>query len=105
MVKTRRKKAEKDISRQMMGFTEKAEKGKTFQAVADEWAAEHFQNIQHQTVVRYRSYIKRLEEWFDRMYIKDISSKDIMNNLQSMTNQDFSSKTIKDQYNILNMIF
>lgn len=99
------KKALKDIENQMLEYSGKAEKGKLFGDVADEWEREHYEHIQYQTMYRYKSLTARAVKTFGNTYIKQIKAEDIINFLNSMVSQQFSTKTIKDETSIIKMIF
>lgn len=98
------KKAVRDIEKQMLEYRGKIERGKTFQEVADEWAEEHYKNIQYQTASRYKSYVTRVEDYFSNCYIRDITGEDVECFYCKMVLQGFSTKTIKDQASIVKMI-
>ena len=102
------KKAERDIMRQMVEFEAKQQekaKGKTFQEVADEWEEEHYKHLQWQTEHRYKSLVARLTDYFNDIYIRDITAKNIDIFLDNMAHNQFSTKTIRDQSSIIRMIF
>ena len=99
------KKALRDIESQMVSYQGKIERGKTFQEVADEWEEVHYKTIQHQTEHRYKSLVAHVTDIFGEDYIKKITSNDIDLFLKRLAEQGYSSKSLKDQTNIVKMIF
>lgn len=99
------KKAIKDIERQMINYSLAKELGKTFKEVADEWQEEHFSKLEHYTERRYKTLLEHANNEFEERYIKDIAPKDIECFLLKFSIKNYASKTIKDQFSILKMIF
>lgn len=99
------KQAEADISHQMTEYRIGKELGKTFREVAKEWSDNHFQTLEHYTERRYKTLLEHASERFNSLYIKDITAKQIESFLNDFVIQDYSTKTIKDQFSILKMIF
>lgn len=99
------RKALRDIENQMIEYTGKIEKGKLFKDVADEWESEHYEHIQYQTALRYKSLASRIVDHFGNKYITRISTEDIMSFMNNLAAEQFSSKSIKDEMSVLKMIF
>lgn len=99
------RRALKDIERQMLEYTEKSERGKTFAEVADEWEEKHYTNLQWQTIARYKSLVAHLVNYFGDEYIKQITRKDVDTFFARLVCEHFSSKSLKDQMSITKMIF
>lgn len=97
--------AEKDIFAQMIQYSDTEEKGKTFKSVAEEWELEHFKSLEHYTSRRYKTLLTHVTDHFDGMYIKNISPEQIERFLLSLVTKDYSSKTIKDQFSVIKMVF
>lgn len=70
--------AERDFENQLLSYTEKVEKGKTFKEVADEWERKHYGELEYYTEYRYKSLVAHTVDEFGRKYIKDITSTDIV---------------------------
>ena len=98
------KKAIADIENQMIEYKGKLERGKLFSDVADEWEEMHYQKIQYQTSSRYKSLVARIVEYFNGWYINTITNEDILLFYESLSMQDFSTKSIKDHASIVRMI-
>ena len=97
--------AEADIMRQAMSFKDKEEKGLLFAQVAELWEEKHYETIEYQTAGRYKTLVKHATSRFDSHYIKEIKSTDIVAFLESLSMQGYSTKTIKDQFSVIKMIF
>ena len=99
------KRAIRDIENQMLEYKEKAERGKTFREVADEWEENHYKSLQWQTIHRYKSLVAHLADYFRDEYIRRITVKDMNNFFARLAAQQFSTKSLKDQMSITKMIF
>ena len=99
------RKAAKDIENQLIAYTEKEEKGKTFGEVADEWEEHHYKNVQWQTSNRYKSLVTHLNEKFVDVYIKQIKPKDIQTFLEKYAKDGFSTKSLTMLLSVCKMIF
>ena len=97
--------AEKDFNAQLLAYHEKEEKGKLFKDVAEEWLDRHEKNIEYQTYYRYKVLMNHATDWFEGKYIKDIKIADMSAFLESLAENRYSTKTIKDQFSVLKMIF
>lgn len=98
-------KSQAEINRKILEFQTKTETGKTFAEVAAEWANEHFSKIEYSTAHRYKRLKTAVTNEVSNMYIKEITSNDIIRFLRKLSEQDYSSKTIKDQLSVIKMIF
>lgn len=99
------KKAERDIQRQMLEFTEKQKRGKLFSEVADEWEEWHYPKIEYSTAYRYTTLLNHARKEFEDVYIKDIQPLDIEHFLGYFVVKDYSSKSIKDELSVVRMVF
>jgi integrase len=100
------RKAEKDIQRQILEYTEKEEKGKLFGEVADEWDTEYRNeipeiNYKRNTKARYLKIV----EYFGTDYIKDITTIEVNIFINALIDKRYSKKTIAGYKSIINMIF
>lgn len=98
-------KSEREILNKIRTYKEKEEKGKTFKEVADEWERVHYEKIEFQTALRYKSLTAHAVEYFDTTYIKKITSKDVEQFLDKYVALGYSTKSLKDQLSVLSMIF
>ena len=99
------KQAETDIAHQMTMYNIKEANGKTFEEVAEEWSDKHFPSLEHYTERRYKTLLAHAMKEFKHCYIKDITAKNIENFLFGFSVQDYSTKTIKDQFSVIKMLF
>lgn len=99
------RKAERDIQRQILEYTEKKEKGKLFSEVADEWEEYHYPKVEYTTSYRYRSLLNHARKEFEGFYIKEIQAIDIDRFLNYFVYKGYASKTIKDELSVVKMIF
>jgi integrase len=99
------RKALKDIEQQLLAYTEKEEKGATFEEVAKDWFALASSDVEPLTAYRYECFLKRAVDWFGDWYIKDITALDIEHQLLIMADQDYTTKTIKNQLSVIRLIF
>ena len=98
-------KAEKDIQKQLLEFTQKEKKGKLFSEVSDEWEEEHYKNVEYATICRYTTYVNTLNGYFQGRYIKELTAMDIEYIMNDMARKNYSTKTIRDQLSVTKMIF
>lgn len=99
------KKAERDILQQMLAYSEEEEAGRLLEDVSDEWYDFHTSHLEYSSATRYKCYVKQLNEYFPKAYIKDITTNDVEEMLLDMVSKDYSSKTIKDFLSVTKMIF
>lgn len=97
--------AEKDIALQMISYAKSEEKGKTFKTVAEEWEEEHFVKLEHYTSRRYKTLLNHALDFFSDCYIKSVTSEQIERFLSLLVRKQYSTKTIKDQFSIVKMVF
>ena len=99
------RKANKDMDRQLIEYTQKKEIGMLFSDVADEWEKEHYRNLSYSTAQRYSTYVNAIKTHLYFMRIKEVTPQKIENFLNNMVLKNYSSKTIKDQTSVIKMIF
>ena len=99
------KKADRDIARQMAEYTKKEEQGRTFQEVANEWEEEHFSTLEHYTERRYKTLLNHIIDEFKGFFIRDITPEMIERFLKRMSIKRYATKTIKDQFSVIKLIF
>lgn len=97
--------AERDFENQLLSYTEKVEKGKTFKEVADEWENEHNEGISAGTIKRYKPCTERAINAFGDIYIKDITVSDINNYIKAFAVKYTALKTVKMQRSVIGLIF
>ncbi len=98
-------KAIRDIEKQLLSYNEKEERGRRFKTVAEEWELKHYPSIAYSTAHRYEIFLKQINNHFADKYIKQITSKDILEFLNNLSKAGKSSKTIRDQLSVFRMVF
>lgn len=99
------RKALKDIEQQLLAYTEKEEKGATFEEVATSWLASCEGKIGDGTLYHYHSYVEKLKNAFGNEYIKDIKAKDINDFYRRLALQDFKLKSIINIHSAMRLVF
>lgn len=98
-------KTEREVNRKLLEFTRKAELGRTFAEVADEWWGDTYDTLAVQTLKGYKpAYARTLEE-FGEDPIDQIQPRDILAFLKKLSYLQFTTKTIANHRIILNQIF
>lgn len=99
------KKAEKDIMQQMLNYKGKIERGKTVAEVAEEWEEWHGGRVEASTHKRYKACVRRVCEWFEGQYIKDITVMDANRFIETFAQFYPMKKTVKQQKTVCNQIW
>lgn len=99
------KKAAADIQRQILNYTEKEEKGKTFAEVADEWDRQYREKIADWNYAKMRPAYERIKDYFANMSIKSITAVDVNMFINRMILNSYARKTIANNKSVLNTIF
>lgn len=95
---------DREIDRQIMEYSERAEHGRTFQEVAEEWETVHFPTLAANTLKSYRPAYKRAVERFRDEYIRRIRPQDVKAFINSFARNGMAKKTVTTQLLILNLI-
>ncbi len=98
-------KAERDIQRQMLEYKGQVEKGKTVAEVADEWESWHMERVEESTSHRYKACVRRVKEWFEGQYIKEVTVMDANRFIQHFALLYPMKKTVKQQKTVCNQIW
>lgn len=98
-------KTERELTHKLLEYTERAECGRTFAEVADEWWGEAYEIISPTSVRGYRVAKERAVEEFGDSYIKDITARDITAFLRRLAAKDLAKSTVKNHKIIINRIF
>lgn len=99
------KAAERDIKRQLAEFRADEEKSQGFSRTADEWAAEHFETLENNSLKSYRPALKDAKEYFGDEPLSDISAKDIEGYVNTLKKKNYAKKTVKMRLLVVNLIF
>ena len=98
------KRAIKDIEDQMLKFTEKKEKGRTFKEVADEWWGKTCDLISPTTYNSYRKAYKTALTEFGSLPIAELTAQMIYKYLESLAALNYSQSTVGNHRLIVNRI-
>ena len=82
----------RDINRQIMEYTETAERGRTFSEVADEWWDKIIDTLAMQSVNTYECAMRRAVDHFKDDPVKDITPKKIRAFLQIVAKKGYAMK-------------
>lgn len=94
-----------EIDAQIMEYTTKAERGRRFREVSEEWHDLHFPTLAHNTLSGYTpAYVRALDEFGDE-YIRDLKQSDIQRAINAFSRGGLAKKTVSTQLLIYNMIF
>lgn len=99
-------KTEREINQKLLAFEQKAEDGRTFQEVADEWWNLHERDWAIQTIKVYKPAFNRAVEYFGEMTVESIKPKHITVFLQRLaTREDLAFRTVSNHRTVVNQIF
>lgn len=94
-----------EVDHKLLAYQEQAEKGRPFQAVAEEWRDIHFPTLAANTLRGYRApYVRAVEE-FGPTPIRRITPADIRRFIAAFSHGGRAAKTVTTQRLILNLIF
>ena len=98
-------KTERELTHKLLEYTERAECGRTFAEVADEWWSSVYDGFAAQTLRGYKpAYARALSE-LGSSYIKEITPREMLAIFKRMAQQGYTKKTISNQRIIYNQIF
>ena len=100
------RKAEKDITNQLLQYKDTLENGHAFARIADMWDTEYRKKISD---LNYRKSVKsayqKIVDYFDDTPILSVTAQEINIFINSLIAKGYYKKTIATHKNILNMIF
>lgn len=98
-----RGKTEKEILQKIAQYEEKEENGPLFTDVADAWASKIQTEIELTTWNRaYKPLFNRINDYYNDIYVKDISAVSISSFLQTISN--YSQKSVRNHLSIIKQI-
>lgn len=97
-------KAEKDIRRQIMAFTERYEDGIPFNEIADEWYEKHVPTLNKSSLRGYKPAKDDATKYFGAQSIRDITPRDVTVYLATLASQGYAQKTVNNKRLVLNLI-
>ncbi len=97
--------SERELNQKILAYTRKAEKGRTFAEVAEEWWGEAYDNISPTSVRGYRVAKERAVKEFGNFSIREISARDISAYLYRLGSLGYAKSTVKNYKIVVNRIF
>ena len=96
---------ERELFKKILDYTAKAERGRLFSEVADEWWDTSYDSFASQTVKAYKPNLARALEEFGDKPIQDITPQHIQRFFLRLARQQLKRKTLGNQRTVLNQIF
>lgn len=104
-----RGKSEREVNRKIKDARSNREEskrlGRPFEAVAEEWKAEHWPTLQRNTLRGYNAAFDRAVDWWGNWRVGDIEPKEIEARLKDFAAQLMGQKTVNTQAMVVRMIF
>ena len=97
--------SERELFKKILDYTAKAERGRTFAEVANDWWSDKLEKITNGTKRGYSSAYKRAVAEFGKDPIKDIRPRDIEAYLRKLVKMDYTTKSIKNDKLVINLVF
>ena len=94
-----------EINKKILDFEEAEEKGLKYKEVSSQWWETAEQGLAYQTKVSYAAALRRADEHFSEMYVKEIKAKNVHNWIMKLAAQGFAQKTVANHKMIINQIF
>jgi integrase len=95
---------EREVNKKVLAYTTKAEEGRTFKEVADEWWNEKSDIIANGTRRSYHAaYVRAVEEFGDDL-ISEVRPRDVDRYLRSLVKLNYTSKSIKNDKLVISLI-
>lgn len=96
--------SEREVYKKILEYTTKAEKGRTFAEVADEWWNDAYEKISPNSVKGYKPALRRAVEHFGNMRVSDITTRDVALWLRKLGNSGYAGKTVNNHKIIVSRI-
>lgn len=97
--------AVKDFNLKMMQLSQDAENSTLFENVAESWADETFDKVEHNTLKQYRPCYTAAVEYFQGYKINEIKPTHISQYINNLTSKKYAQKTIKNRLSVVSLIF
>lgn len=97
--------SEREVNRKILEYTEKKEKGRSFEEVAEEWWGYAWEQISPTTVRGYRVCKEHAVDYFNKTSIKDITPRHITAFLTYLARQQYARKTVCNHKIVVSQIF
>lgn len=97
-------KTEREINKKIMLYTQKAQIGRSFSEIADEWWEEAEPKLALQSIRSYKLAMSRAVTFFNDTPAKNITAKDIQKYLNTLASQGYSQKVVSNHRMVVNRI-
>jgi integrase len=97
-------KTEREINKKIMLYSQKAEHGRAFSEIADEWWGETEPKLALQSLRSYKLAMSRAVTFFNDTAAKNITAKDIQKYLTTLAKQGYSQKVVSNHRMVVNRI-
>lgn len=98
-------KTEREINQKLLAFEQKAEAGRTFQEVADEWWNTTEKNWSLATYNIYKPAFRELVDFWGDTPVNQIKPKQIMQFFQKYASEGYKYTTVNRRFHIMKQIF
>lgn len=98
-------KDESEILQKIAAYQEKEENGPLFSEIADQWRDSYEKEVEHYTYEKTKAAYKRLKDYFDGDFIKDITPQDVNRFYNYMATKGYAKKTVNNHRTVLSNIF
>ncbi len=97
--------SEREVNRKILEYTEKKEKGRPFDEVAEEWWKYAWEALSPTSVRGYRVCKEHAVDYFKKMSIKEITPRHITAFMTHLARQQYAKKTVSNHKIVLSQIF
>lgn len=98
-------KTKKRLIEKLTSYKDDAEKGLRFDVAADQWEEYHAAQCSYKTIETYRPAIRRAKEYFDGMYLKDITANNVNAFVLYIASKGYSRRSVQLHLDCVRMIF
>lgn len=95
-----RGKTDAEVDRKMLEYHERCKNGRTVKEVVEEWQTLHDETVSFSTVRAYHAPTLAVIDRYGKLFVKDLTAKDIKEHLNELAEKQYSIKTIKKYYTI-----
>lgn len=96
---------EREVNRKIFDYQQRAERGRTFKEVADEWWKLEAVNLSPSTVKGYGLALNKVIAYFGKCFVAEIKTSDIIRFFHVMKRDGYAKKTVKNHKIIISRIF
>ena len=96
--------SQSEVKNKVLNYHANKKDCRSFREIAEEWAEEHFDKIEKNTVVCYRPALKRAIENFGDCPVKDVTPNDVNNYILKISKSGYAKQTVKVHYLVVKQI-